>query len=181
MATEAGVSTDLVVISSISAGSVQVYVLVRDALGAETTSAGVNVIVSAVAVEDSNVTAYVDNMMDMSGTLMANGNTDQALLLVDGMAKTMNDVAERRRRRRRVLLQEVTEEQAEAEDAEGLVKAQEQRQAMLDVLGSAQTAVVASDSSLQRLASSASKVVTEPEETGGPQQVVAELAGLEDL
>ncbi|KAK3261628.1 hypothetical protein CYMTET_29471 [Cymbomonas tetramitiformis] len=152
--------------------AVQVFVLVRDALGAVATSAGVTVAVNPVVVEGSELTAYVDNMMAISATSMANGNTDEAMLLVDGMAKTMNSAAEQRRRRRRhrVLLQEVTEEEAETEDAETVGKAQEQREVMLDILGSAQAAVAASDSSLQRLASSVSNVVTEPEETGGPQQ-----------
>ncbi|KAK3264072.1 hypothetical protein CYMTET_27160 [Cymbomonas tetramitiformis] len=156
-------------------GAVLVYVLVRDALGAVATSAGVTVAVNPVIVEGSELTAYVDNMVDLGATSMANGNTDEAMLLVDGMAKTMNVAAERRRRRRRrrVLLQEVTDQEAEAEDAEAVGKAQEQRQGMLDILGSAQHAVAASDSSLQRLASSASNVVTEPEETGGLQQDAA--------
>eukprot|EP00854_Cymbomonas_tetramitiformis_P017679 gene17679-21060_t len=153
-------------------GGLEVYVLVRDALGAVATSGGVTVNVSQVVVEGAELTEYMDDKMALGEASMANGDTDKALLLVDGMSKIMNVAAERRRRRRRrrVLLQEVTEEEGEAEDAEVLAKAQEQRQAMLDILGSAQLALAASDSSLQRMATSASEVVTEPEETGGPQQ-----------
>eukprot|EP00854_Cymbomonas_tetramitiformis_P003592 gene3592-4521_t len=143
---------------------VRVYVTVRDSLGA-VASAFVTVVVEPVVMtSDTELTSFVDDKLVAGIEAAANGDLDTSLLVVDGLAAAVNAGADERRRRRRARRRLQEDDDADAADAEQIAVRSVQRETMMDLVDSGQSAMVVTDSSLQRISGSVASVVCDPEE-----------------
>eukprot|EP00854_Cymbomonas_tetramitiformis_P001955 gene1955-2638_t len=140
---------------------VQVFVSVRDALGAVASASAAVVVAPGAELSDTELTSFVDDNLAAGEVAAANGDADTSMLLADGLAAMLNTAANTSRARRRTLLKDAATAAPETE----LVAARSaQRESMMDLLSGGKASLVPTDSSLERLASSTQKVVATPEE-----------------
>ncbi|KAK3259884.1 hypothetical protein CYMTET_31138 [Cymbomonas tetramitiformis] len=156
---------------------------VTDALGAAgETVAEIRVSPLNLADEASRG-AFVDDLVAASQALLANGDTDQVLLQIDGAADILRPDAgsdsvevedqqetvttqgsrRRRRRRRRQLLEEGASEGN-----------RERRRQLVDLAGEALAALPLDSASLERMAQTVAGAVEEPKEVGNHTYTVAQ-------
>ncbi|KAK3287956.1 hypothetical protein CYMTET_4564 [Cymbomonas tetramitiformis] len=147
---------------------VQVFVSVRDALGAVASASAAVVVAPGAELSDTELTSFVDDNLAAGEVAAANGDADTSMLLADGLAAMLNTAANTSRARRRTLLKDAATAAPETE----LVAARSaQRESMMDLLSGGKASLVPTDSSLERLASSTQKVVATPEELAPALQV----------
>ncbi|KAK3260962.1 hypothetical protein CYMTET_30109 [Cymbomonas tetramitiformis] len=142
---------------------VQMFVTVRDALGAVTSASATVEVQPVVVADEAELTSYVDAQLASSLTLDSNGDVDASLLVVDGIASLLNNAGASRRRRRRERRRALLHEDAE-EDAEQIAARSAQREVMMDLISSGKASLVSTDSTLERMSSSTEKVVGNAEE-----------------
>ncbi|KAK3287781.1 hypothetical protein CYMTET_4735 [Cymbomonas tetramitiformis] len=145
---------------------------VQDALGG-TVSSAVNVTVDTASAEEE--AAMMGSLAESAEADLLNGDSDSAMIRIDGFAALLNSESTEATRRLRRLLQE---EGSDEEAAAALEERQAERDQLLGMVSSTREMLFSTSSSVERLSLSAARLVAEPGEVAaGTQNSTVQLLG----